>query len=298
MTEHRVTHIGFSDESHWNKGRFRSLGLVTVALDRVQEIECEAGARLGESDVAELKWSRVTGAKERFAAVKMCDLAVRWARQGELRVDVLVWDTWDKRHDVPGRDDVANLQRMYYHLFRNVLRARWPHDAVWRLHPDDHTAMNWGTVEDCLQSVGQQYELERSLLTGGKLRVRLRREFGIEEIRPVSSRDHPLLQLADLLAGMAVFSRDRFAEYQAWLSTNESQSKLLPDDGRQVEASRSTRERFKVLRHFDSLCKSLKLGVSLKSRGGLWTPDPGNPLNFWLYEPQSPLDKAPRRANA
>lgn len=296
MKEPRVTHVGFSDESNWNTGRFRSLGLVTAPLDHLEDLERKARA----SSVAELKWSRLTGARERSAALSMCDLAVQAACEGKLRVDVLVWDIQDERHDVRGRDDVANLQRMYYHLFRNVLRARWPDDAVWRLHPDEHTAMNWQAVEDCLQSVAQQYAVDRSLFTGGKFRVRLRREFGIEEIRPVSSGRHPLLQLADLFAGMAVFSRNKFPQYRTWLSEREreGQSDLFADDGRQVEASRSMRARFEVLRHFDSLCKKHKLGVSLKSRQGLWTPKPENPLNFWLYEAQHPLDKAPRRANA
>lgn len=130
MTKDRVTHVGFSDESNWNKGRFRSLGLVTAPLDVVADLQSEIKARLQGSDVSEFKWSELGGARERFAAIKLCQLAVQAACQGRLRVDVLIWDIRDRRHNIPGRDDIANLQRMYYHLFRNVLRARWPNDAV------------------------------------------------------------------------------------------------------------------------------------------------------------------------
>jgi hypothetical protein len=51
-----------------------------------------------------------------------------------------------------------------------------------------------------------------------------------------------------------------------------------------------------VLKKFDETCKERKLGVSLKTKKGLWTPDPQRPINFWLYEPQHPEDKAPQKA--
>lgn len=289
-----VTHVGFSDESNWNTGRFRSIGLVTAPLDALDQLEGELRRLLEESEVREFKWKGLDGAKERFAAEKMCHFAIDKACRKLLRVDVLVWDIQDSRHSVQGRDDIANLQRMYYHLFRNVLRARWPNDAVWRLCPDEHTAMDWETVRDYLDAVSARIELERSLLTGGKFRLRLRREFGIEEIVPGNSREHPLLQLADLFAGLAVFSREKYDDYQRWLETTSPQKRLLTNEDEEVSnPSRSARERFHVLKAFYEECKRRKLGVSLKEKRGLWTPKPQNPINFWIYEPQSLEDKAP-----
>ncbi|MGQ9526078.1 MAG: DUF3800 domain-containing protein [Armatimonadota bacterium] len=290
-----MTHVGFSDESNWNKGRFRSLGLVTTRLACLGGLETELKNLLSESQINEFKWKKCDGAKERFAAEKMCDFAIEKACAKLLRVDVLVWDIQDSRHSVHGRDDTGNLQRMYYHLFRNVLRARWPNDAVWRLHPDEHTAMDWETVKDCLENVGERPEMERSLHTEGRFRIRLQKEFSLQEILPLQSAEHPLLQMADLFAGMAVFSRDKFDEYQAWLRAGSKQSRLFEDVPDAVYPSHSSRERFKVLRRFKECCKLRKLGVSLKTKRGLWTPKPENPLNFWLYEPQCPEDKAPTR---
>jgi len=126
----RVSHVGFSDESYWNIGRYRSLGLVTTSVDLHASLENELLCLLEKSEVREFKWKKLDGAKERFAAIKMCEFAIENALARKLRVDVLIWDIQDSRHNVPGRDDIANLQRMYYHLFRNVLRARWPNDAV------------------------------------------------------------------------------------------------------------------------------------------------------------------------
>ncbi len=292
-----VTHIGFADESHWNEGRFRSLGLVTLPLNCLKFMESEVRRLLEESQVGEFKWKKLDGAKERFAAEKLCKFAVEKACPGQFRVDVLVWDIEDSRHKIAGRDDIANLGRMYYHLFRNVLRARWPNDALWRLCPDEHTAQDWGTLQDCLENISTGVEVEHSLFTGGQFRILLRREFGIEEIQAVSSGAHPLLQLADLFAGLAVFSRDKFDAYQAWLQLTSTQVCLFEEGDTSAGPSRSSRERFHVLKKFDELCKERKLGVSLKEKSGLWTPQPQNPINFWLYEPQHPEDRAPEKGN-
>jgi hypothetical protein len=298
MSDTAATHVGFSDESHWNHGRFRSLGLVTVPVRALAGLEQQLGTLLNGSNVTEFKWKELDGARKRFAAQKMCEFAVKAACEHNLRVDVLIWDVQDSRHNIAGRDDIANLQRMYYHLFRNVLRARWPDNAVWRLHPDEHTAMDWNTVQDCLENVAVRPEVERSLFTQGQFRIRLRREFGLEEIRPVSSQQHRLLQLADLFAGMAVFSRNQFDAYQAWLAANSKQARLFEEPEESAEPSRSSRERFLVLRYFDECCKQRKLRVSLKTKRGLWTPRPEKPLNFWMYEPQHLEDKAPTKKQA
>lgn len=190
---------------------------------------------------------KINGAKERFAALKLCDFAVEYAYQGILRIDVLIWDTEDARHKVLLRDEIANLQRMYYHLFKNVLRLRWLSDAVWQLYPDEHTAMDWEIVQDFLEYASENVEIERSLFTRGKFRLRLQREFTIEKISPSSLQEYPFIQLADLFAGLVVFSREKFDEYQRWLEKTSSQLKLLEDTEPEVRLSGSTKERFSVL---------------------------------------------------
>lgn len=294
MMAMQVTHVGFSDESNWNVGRFRSISLVTTSLVHLNELEERLKALLSESGVSEFKWTKLRGARERFAAQKMCNFAIEKACARQLRVDVLIWDIQDSRHNIVGRDDIANLQRMYYHLFRNVLRLRWPNDVVWRLYPDEHTAMDWQKVEDFLEIASARAEIESSLSEPGHFRIRLKSDFGIEEIAPARSAEHPLLQLADLFAGMAVFSREKFNAYQTWSEIQSPQSRSW-EDGSDSNPSGRDKERFEVLKAFDEACKKRKLGVSLKKRRGLWTPKPENPLNFWMYEPQHPEDKAPVR---
>jgi hypothetical protein len=292
-----VTHTGFADESHWNIGRFRSLGLVTLRCRDLPGLESKLRDLLNQSGIQEFKWKKLDGAKERIAAQKLCKFTVENACACRLRVDVLIWDTYDSRHAVPRRDDIANLQRMYYHLFLNVLRARWPDDAVWRLHPDEHTALKWQTVQDCLERVSTTVQVDGPLIPGGQFRARLRKEFSVEEIQPVSSKDHPLLQLADLFAGVAVFSREKFHEYQSWDRTTSPQEELFEEAQSGKDPSQSSRERFQVVRFLDNLCKRRKLGVSLKRKQGFWTANPQRPINFWLYKPQHQADKAPQKTS-
>ncbi|MCX7866310.1 DUF3800 domain-containing protein [Limisphaera sp. VF-2] len=290
-----VTHVGFSDESNWNAGRFRSLALATASVEGVGHLEAGPNGLLAKSDVKEFKWKKLDAAKERFAAEEMCRFAIENASARRLRIDVLVWDIEDTRHKMVGRDDTANLERMYYHVFRNVLRARWPNDAVWRLHPDEHTALDWGTIEDCLEAKSVTVEVDDSLWSGSSFQIGIRREFGIEEIRPVSSKEYPLLQLADLFAGLPAFSRGKYEKYELWLESQSLQMNWFNDSQQPQKLSPSERQHFEVLKMFDQECKKRKLGVSLKSGRGLWTPNPENPINFWIYEPQHPEDKAPVR---
>lgn len=168
-------------------------------------------------------------------------------------------------------------------------------------HPLPHGwGLPGGRVKDFLDRVDTTVEVCQDLFAGGKLKIRLRKEFHIYEIRPISSVSNPLLQLADLFAGLAVFSWTHYNTFKQWQEKQKGQLILFSSDNdkKLVEnknISRSLQERCLVLSSFNGICKAKKLGVSLETRKGLWTPNPENPINFWLYEPQHPLDKAPTR---
>jgi hypothetical protein len=252
---------------------------------------------LDQSGVREFKWSKLRTAKNRFCALKLCEFTVDHARRGQLRIDVLTWDIGDSRHKVERRDDVANLQRMYYHLFRNVLRKRWPSDGMWRLCPDENTAVDWDTVEDFLSGASTELEVGGDLLTHGKFRVRLKTEFGIDTIAPCDSAEQPLVGVADLCTGLGIYSRSCYDRYEQWHAKHGPQPRLFPvNEHSRLLLSGADRERCQVLSSFAQMCKKYRLGVSLRSKRGLRTYNPSNPINYWWYEPQHELDKAPVRA--
>lgn len=284
-----TTHVAYGDESLYNIGRYRSIGVVSLPMSVDACVTDTLRTLLVESGLREFKFQNLRQARERFAALRMVDLTIEQALCGGLRLDVLTWDTQDSRHRIKGRDDIGNLQRMYYHLLKNGLQ-RWSGSTSWAFRPDENSAMDWETVRDYVDGAGLSAQVTRQ--EAGLFRLRLNQDFRVVHVQEVDSRELPVCQLADLFAGLSTFSRDKFRTYCWWEQCRYGQAPLLPD-AEPPRLSNSDQERCAVLGHFDRGCKQHKLGVSLKSKRGLWTPDPSNPINFWFYEPQHREDKAP-----
>ena len=289
------THIAYADETHYNTGQYRGIALVSLKYENAAGLNSELQNILQGSGITEFKWHKLDNARYRFAALKMLDYAVRHTCAKIVRADMLTWDIEDSRHRITGRDDIANLQRMYYHLLKNVLRTRWPADSIWRLCPDEQAAMKWNEVKDFLDMTSTQVDVRRDLFTQGKFRLRLRQEFDIEQITPCKSHQEPLIQLADLCAGLAAYSRSSYDIYEQWKRSSSQQVRLFATTEQESppELSNSDHARCQVLAEFDGMCKKQRLGVSLKTDHGLRTFGPINPINFWWYEPQHEGEKAP-----
>jgi hypothetical protein len=115
-----LTHIAFSDESYYSAGRYRSIGLVTTKYSCCEKLKAGLEDILKQKHIRELKWQKLDANNDCQAALEFVECAVREACAGNIRIDVLIWDTTDSRHQVIGRDDIANMQKMYCYLFKNV----------------------------------------------------------------------------------------------------------------------------------------------------------------------------------
>ena len=298
MSADSPTHVAFADESSYNIHRYRSLGLVSVTQEKYGDCSCDIQAIATASGVRELKWKNLDSAQMRFAVEKVVNYIVDKAVRSILRVDVLIWDIEDTRHKIDGRDDTANLHRMYYHLFENVLRRRWPAEALWQLHPDENSGLNWQEISSYIDDAGSRLVIDEDCFSPAGFRLKLRQDFSVAEIAPCESHQEPLVQVADLFAGLGSYSHQSYDVYENWLRTSGPQMTLFDEQSDTPHLSRTHRERCYILKHLNSLCKQRKLGVSLKTRRGLTTPNPEKPINFWLYVPQHDNDKAPVRARA
>jgi hypothetical protein len=288
------THIAFSDETHYGVGQYRGIGLVTLNYSLYGNLNTELKNILKETHVKELKWQKLDARNDCQAALQFVECAVNNACAGSLRIDVLIWDVQDSRHKVIGRDDLANMHRMYYHLFKYVLIERWPNGSIWRLHPDEQASIDWSEISRFLDMASITVGTP-DLLSG--LVESFITEFNIVHVKQCTSEKEPLIQLADLFAGMGVYSRNRYARYLCWQLEHreERQITLLPDAPTNIRLSNADKMRCPVLDKLDSLCKKNKLGVGLKKSKGLKTHNPANPINFWWYQPQREEDKAPIR---
>ena len=294
-----VSHVGFSDESNWNDGQYRSIGMVSLPVGSLESLEAELASLLRAANVSEFKWTKVNSGRTKSVAEKMCDLAISFGALKQLRIDVLVWNIEDLRHKVRGRDDKKNLNIMYFHLFRNVFRYRWPDDSVWKLYPDESNILDGETLQDCLNNARTQINIVDRTLFDDRETFEFLSQYGQTEVHPVNSVDHVILQLADMFAGLAAFSYMQYSKYEEWKNL-KGPLPLFPEEvGNVVDPSQfSNREkyRFDLLYRFHHKCMHRKLGVGLQGKMGLYTYSPDKPMNFWLYEQQHAEDKAPVKA--
>jgi len=213
MTNIRPSHIAYADETSYNAGRIRGGGLVTLPSAVKPGIGNEIRKILYGSNVGEFAWEKLSGARERFAAIKLIGFMMEHAWTGHLRIDLLVWDTEDRRHKIPGRDDIANLGRKYYHLFRNTLKNRWLAGSAWLLKPDENSAIDRATLQECLRASSVEMMLSGPLFEEQDHLGRLRLDLDVLDIQPSVSSEEPLIQLADLFVGMAIYSHERYERY-------------------------------------------------------------------------------------
>ena len=279
----------FSDESRHTEGRYRSLAAVSLAAGEVVALTELLRSALQLDSYGELKWKNLRRAGSRDRAIAAVDVLFAHIASG-VHVDVLTWDTHDSRHNVPNRDDVANYERMFFHLHR-VLMERRGAQSRWHIRPDEQVNIDWDTIRQCLTRDG-------TWRTGHNIAT-LSAEFrhfvpSVLTFREVNSAETPLCQLADLLAGMAAYTRTNADVVRRQINEPTEQGSLFGSDD-QATPGTADRHRFRLISHLYCECKARKLGVSLREFGYLRTHDPAMPINFWHYEPQHHRDKAPTR---
>jgi hypothetical protein len=279
--------IAYSDESYTTAERYRSIATFSFALRSHQQIRTELLNILKDSEVSEFKWHKLKDARYRFCAIKFIEAVIGFLEKHDARIDVLIWDTHDSRHRIRGRDDTANFERMFFHLQSQVLKRR-PRNAKWKIYPDRQLEINWDNVAGCLEAVGKRIEVVELPLLNSFFGDSF---YQIQEFSEVESHEHPCCQVADLFAGVAVFSKTHYGLFKKWTKKKMPSLSLFQENDPAV----SNREvnRFEVLKYLNECCKRKRLGVSLNTFSCLRTPNPQYPINFWHYEPQHEQDKAP-----
>jgi len=93
----KITHCAFSDESHWSKGQYRSICLITLPISNVEFLREKTQAILQCYKIREFKWVELQSSKERIAAIELVKYYIVQATRNNLRIDVLGWNTFDSR---------------------------------------------------------------------------------------------------------------------------------------------------------------------------------------------------------
>lgn len=294
--ESRATpHYAYADESGSGADRFCSVAVVSGPAEGIHHLRASIQQAYGGSPLTE--WKDVNGdRKHSEAAWCMLRCAVETILQHPVRIDVLVWDKHDRRHRVPGRDDVANLARMYYRALIHAAR-QWSH-PTWVITADEHTALPWERIADFVRQT-------RVVKRGAQLYLAImddRRTFQAS-VKTVKSSDELLVRVADLFAGLGRYLREQAAaNYRAWHAWRDSVESrhlqlglALPglEGLSEPPLTGSARARFELVFRLNALVSSHRMGVSLETQGYFVTHRPWLPLNFWHYTPQHDRDRAP-----
>lgn len=202
---------------------------------------------------------------------------------GFIHIHTIIWDIKDSRHDFVGRDDMENLSFMYYKLIKSFAEDKLKEGDILTIFPDRNNYLKWNKIEEILPNDGVYNTEEHSFYTLHKSKV---------FINESNTNENPLIQIADIFAGMARTSYIDYEKYEKWL--NKSQQSLIPNEIL-YDANISVKEehRFKIYKFIDIYSKHKSWTVSLKSNKGFSTFNKLKPLNFWFYRPQHEEDKAP-----
>jgi len=288
--------VAYSDESGTFHRRYQAIAVVTGRKNLLLQLEDGLRGILNKHGVDEVKFNeigthspKVEAAREFFQCV-----VKKFASSAKLRIDILSWDIQDSRHAIQGRDDIANLERMYYKALIHAAR-QW-NQTEWNFYPDKNSQVHWNEIAEFLNRTRLGHPKPNFLTLFEAEAVNYLLQF--RSVKPTDSQQEPLIQLADLFAGMARFTREEGEQCIQWLDSWGNKDQLsLPDflcgEGEVDETTRTKQNRFQLIGELNALCKRHKLGVSLRDRKCLWTPNPTNPINFWNYEPQHEYDKAP-----
>jgi hypothetical protein len=247
-------YVAYVDEASFNYGLVRGVGMASAPVPETPVLASEVRALLDASEVGECKWEKIRSARTRFAAEKLLTWTIEATLARRLRVDMLTWDAGQRAGSGAGTPYLAMLRRMYARLVDEILPQRWPPGSAYVLYPDEQAALNWERLV-----VGIPH---------------------ITSAEPRPSDAEPLIQIADLFSGLGVYSRGSYAIYQRWLCYSAAERAA---DLRQAALpfSASDRIRCHLLNTFFTLSKYHRLGISLRTHGGLRTYGAAYPICFW-----------------
>lgn len=285
-------HLIFSDESGWEKdNRYGSLAKISGTYENTKELNNQLKEILRFHKRTEIKFKGVKGTDSKNIAYDFYKTSFDFLVQSKIKIHVLVWDKHDERHNIKGRSDIENLKRMYYHNLK-VLKSHWQIDTNWSFYPDEFTAIDWKndvvkylTNMTLVSKNHQQYDFFNEIK---EIRIKY------NNVQELKSDMYPIVQLADLFAGIIRTSRLQSNDFMSWFLTKENENQFsLFDKPKEIIISKNLQPKFELMYEFKKLADRYKLGMSLNSDKYFKTYNCKKNIFIWHYSPQGEYDKAP-----
>lgn len=235
----------------------------------------EVNAR-GIGEVKFVKITRYNSPKTQAARAFIKAAISYFAIYKKIRIDTITRDNqpYGKKPD---------LEHMYYCLLSHIVR-QWQ-NTKWDFYPDVNSKINWSDIISFLNLARLQKKVKNPLLV--ELLLRENPLFQFSKIEQLCSIKEPLIQLADLFAGLARFSNEQNVDCSEWIVNQENgwQSKMNMGVNKESNPIPQTnRCRYQIISELYSLCSKHRLYVSIKTKKHLWTRKHNSPVNFWDYD--------------
>lgn len=286
-------HYIFSDESGWDAdSQYGSIAKVSCSYTHAKELHNALFEILTKYAKNEIKFKDINNRINKEIANKFLLTSFEFLKAGKIKIHIIVWDKHDSRHNIHNRCDIENLKRMYYHNMKSMLKS-WKIKTNWHFFPDEFSAIDW--KNDIVKFIENT-----NLSPKDKLQMQLFDESNfnlfpaIENTKELDSKKYPIIQLADLYAGLVRTSRTESDKFNKWSCLqNEKYQQLIFNDNSEVEISKSLLPKFEVMLAFREKAKIFKLGINFSNNKYFTTFDSKKGISIWHYTPQSKLDKAP-----
>jgi hypothetical protein len=282
----------FTDESGQDAdNRFGCIAAVSGTKENTEALNVGLQKVLSSYSKKEVKFNKIKNNRSIKIACEFFKICIKYLLNNKIKIHVLVWDKQDARHKVQNRLDNENLKRMYYKLMKYI-EEDWYHKGKWCFYPDEYSAIDWREdIVQFLENTPLGKSEDKEYLLFAEMYQSYFTKF--KTVKELESHKYPILQLADLFAGLVRTSR-RNSNFHTWYQENENtdENLLFPQD-QNTKVSNSMLSKFKLMKEFKLLASNSKLGVNLSKNKYFTTFNKKNNIVFWHYKPIHVLDKAP-----
>lgn len=285
--EHKIFQA-YSDESGINDGDpYTSVSVVSGEEIMLNCLRDKLAQEISTKRIKEVKFVKVTSHNSTIAqaAKTFINIAVNdFAAFTKIRIDTMTMDNQYLLSAFPNYDREQKLEHMYYCLLSH-LGKQW-NNAQWHFYPDKNSKVRWSRIISFLN----QARLHRNKV-GKPLLIKLMLQenplFQFGEVKQLCSIQEPLVQLADLFAGLARFSHEENIDCSRWLPNPKTgrQSEMKLGENDKISGISPTKKcRYELIGELYNLCGKHSLWVSIRTKRHLWTRKQTSPINFWDYK--------------
>ncbi|NMA94786.1 MAG: hypothetical protein GX974_01950, partial [Clostridiales bacterium] len=206
-----MEYLAFTDESSVTEGRFRSLSTFTFPFKYYTEISNAIFDIIQGLGIKEFKWNKLKNGRYYNCAKELLNFLFANIYRYDIRMDIMIWDIYDTRHNIMGRDDLRNYERMFFHLLKYSIEQR-PKHSIWHIRPDVMGGIDWDTLHDYLSNIGGKYVYQMDMF------IKSLRDSNhtVKSLDPSKSHEELPIQIADFFSGLSIFSREHYSKYLIW----------------------------------------------------------------------------------